>query len=53
MCGLGWRYALGEVAERSKATVLKTVVLETVPWVRIPPSPQIRNSDFQSPAWHD
>ena len=29
----------GEVAERLKAAVLKTAVLETVPWVRIPPSP--------------
>jgi hypothetical protein len=31
----------GEVSERFKETVLKTVVPETVPWVRIPPSPPI------------
>jgi hypothetical protein len=30
---------LGEVSEWSNETVLKTVVQETVPWVRIPPSP--------------
>lgn len=29
----------GEVAERSKAAVLKTAGRESVPWVRIPPSP--------------
>jgi hypothetical protein len=29
----------GRVAERLKATVLKTVVRESVPWVRIPPRP--------------
>jgi hypothetical protein len=29
----------GRVAEWFKATVLKTVVRETVPWVRIPPLP--------------
>ena len=32
------RYA-GEVAERLNATVLKTVVGASPPWVRIPPSP--------------
>ncbi len=30
----------GEVAEWSKAAVLKTAVPARVPWVRIPPSPQ-------------
>ena len=30
----------GEVPERSNGTVLKTVVPERVPRVRIPPSPQ-------------
>ena len=30
---------LGEVAEWFKAAVLKTAVRESVPWVRIPPSP--------------
>jgi mannose-6-phosphate isomerase-like protein (cupin superfamily) len=34
------RGKLGRVAEWSKATVLKTVVPETVPGVRIPPLPQ-------------
>jgi hypothetical protein len=29
----------GEVAERSKAAVLKTAGRESAPWVRIPPSP--------------
>ena len=29
----------GRVTERLKVTVLKTVVPETVPWVRIPPLP--------------
>ncbi len=32
---------IGEVAEWSKALVLKTRVWETAPWVRIPPSPPI------------
>jgi hypothetical protein len=31
----------GEVAEWFKAAVLKTAVRESVPWVRIPPSPPI------------
>lgn len=31
--------ANGEVAEWFKAAVLKTAVRESVPWVRIPPSP--------------
>jgi hypothetical protein len=33
-------YASGEVAERLNVAVSKTVVRETVPGVRIPPSPQ-------------
>ena len=33
----------GEVAERFKATVLKTVAHESGPWVRIPPSPPAGN----------
>ena len=36
---------VGEVAERSKAAVLKTVELERAPGVRIPPSPPIFNSN--------
>lgn len=32
---------LGAVAERSKAVVLKTIVRESVPWVRIPPAPPL------------
>ena len=35
------RRPYGEVAERSIVAVSKTVVRETVPRVRIPPSPQI------------
>ena len=31
--------------ERSNGTVLKTVVPERVPWVRIPPSPQLQFMD--------
>ena len=30
---------IGEVAEWTMATVLKTVVAAKSPWVRIPPSP--------------
>ena len=33
------RLLFGEVAEWFKAAVLKTAVRESVPWVRIPPSP--------------
>jgi hypothetical protein len=33
------RVPRGGVAEWFKAAVLKTAVPETVPWVRIPPSP--------------
>ncbi len=31
-----------------KGTVLKTVVPETVPWVRIPPSPPLKNQTIWS-----
>ena len=34
--------AVGEVAERFKAAVLKTVEPERVPGVRIPPSPPVQ-----------
>jgi hypothetical protein len=37
---------LGEVSERLKEHAWKACVLETVPWVRIPPSPDGKNSDF-------
>ena len=40
---------IGEVPERSNGTVLKTVVPERVPWVRIPPSPHIDKSIL---AWY-
>ncbi len=39
---------IGEVAEWSKALVLKTRVWETAPWVRIPPSPPIKISRTES-----
>lgn len=37
---LGCLPARGEVSERPKETVLKTVDAATYPWVQIPPSPQ-------------
>jgi hypothetical protein len=37
---------LGEVAERFKATVLKTVTSYEFSWVRIPPSPPNKNMRF-------
>jgi uncharacterized protein (DUF433 family) len=46
----------GGVAERFKATVLKTVVRETAPWVRIPPPPPIagwrKASHFFGPTFN-
>ena len=48
----------GGVAERTNATVLKTVVRASVPGVRIPPPPppahlmvSLRNLRFRGPAW--
>ena len=38
---------LGEVPERSNGTVLKTVVPERVPRVRIPPSPLIKKYNLK------
>lgn len=38
-CLQGFAGCCGEVAEWFKAAVLKTAVRESVPWVRIPPSP--------------
>ena len=38
----------GEVAERFKATVLKTVAHESGPWVRIPPSPHYEKDGMRS-----
>jgi hypothetical protein len=38
-CDILGQRLTGEVAEWFKATVLKTVVHESGPWVRIPPSP--------------
>jgi hypothetical protein len=40
----------GEVLERLKRTVSKTVVPARVPWVRIPPSPPVLRSPVASPT---
>jgi hypothetical protein len=41
--------ALGEVAERLNAAVLKTAVGASLPWVRIPPSPPMNVNRLPSP----
>src|SRR5438445_8313056 len=46
---IGVSYA-GGVAERSNAAVLKTAEVARLPWVRIPPPPQISERNVTTPA---